>query len=154
MHARESDPGVVVWEAMLRVHAAVLAVLSAEVEEVTGLALSSYDVLLELNRAPDRELRMTELGERVVLSRSRVSRVVDSMESQGLVVRRPDPADGRATLVTATPAGRSALRRAAPTYLQGIRRHFSAYLTRDESNAMREALNRILDHHTASDGKV
>ncbi len=70
------------------------------------IPLSWYDVLLELNAAPGRSLRMQDLGERVVLSRSRVSRLVDDLERQGLVERRPDPADGRATLASLSAAGR------------------------------------------------
>lgn len=116
------------WEALLRIHAALVPAIAAEVEAATGLPLSWYDVLLELSGAPDRRLRMQELGERVVLSRSRVSRIVDEMMAAGLVTKRPDPDDGRATLAVLTAAGRRAQRRAAPVYLAAIERRFGAHL--------------------------
>lgn len=142
--ARGDDPGVKAWEALLRTHAALVKVLADEVEETTGLPLSWYDVLLELNRVPQRRLRMTELGERVVLSRSRVSRMVDAMAIEGLVEKEPDPDDGRATFAVMTIAGRTALRSAAPVYLAGIDRHFSKRLAPSEAGMILRALNRIL----------
>ncbi len=94
------------------------------------MPLSWYDVLLELNSAPDRRLRMTELGARAVLSRERVSRVVDELERAGLVRRERNPDDGRSLLAVITDEGRARLRAAAPTYLAGIERHFGAHLDR------------------------
>lgn len=78
------------------------------------MSLGSYDVLLELSVAPHRRLRMQELGERSVLSLSRVSRIVDDLTAQGLVSREPCPDDRRATFAALSDAGRSALRRADP----------------------------------------
>ena len=140
----ESDAGVRSWEALLRVHAALVPILAGEVEEATGLPLPWYDVLIELNSAPGRQLRMQDLGERVVLSRTRVSRIVDDMIQQRLVIKDPDPTDGRATLATITPEGRRALRRAAPVYLNGIKRHFSSHLELNELNTIQAGLHRIL----------
>jgi Transcriptional regulators len=69
--------------------------------------LSWYDVLLELNAAPDRRLRMSELGQRTVLSRTRVSRVVDELATAGLAERQPDQADGRSSFaVSPRPAAK------------------------------------------------
>ncbi len=127
------------WAALLRAHAALVPVIAREVEEATGLPLSWYDVLLELEGGP---LRMQELGERVVLSRSRVSRVVDAMVGAGLVTKAPDPADGRATLAAPTRAGRRAQRRAAPAYLAAIDRHFATHLTATERAAIAVGLAR------------
>jgi DNA-binding MarR family transcriptional regulator len=93
------------------------------------VSLSWYDVLLELNAAPDRRLRMSELGQRTVLSRTRVSRVVDELAAAGLAERQPDPADGRSSFAVLTPAGKAALRRAWPVYRQAIQRHLGARLT-------------------------
>ncbi|HEU5267914.1 MAG TPA: helix-turn-helix domain-containing protein, partial [Jatrophihabitans sp.] len=80
-------PGVRAWAALLQVHAALVPVLDRELQSATGLSLAWYDVLLELNAAPGRRLPMTELGEKVVLSRTRVSRVVDELSRAGLVER-------------------------------------------------------------------
>ncbi len=139
------DVGVEAWAALLRAHAALVPVIAREVEEASGLPLAWYDVLLELDAAPGRRLRMQELAGRVVLSRSRVSRVVDEMVEAGLVVKEPDPADGRATLAAPTPAGRRARRRAAPTYLAAIGRHFSAHLSDREAQAIAAGLGRAVE---------
>jgi DNA-binding MarR family transcriptional regulator len=109
--------------------------------------LTWYDVLLELDAAPDRALRMQDLGARVVLSRSRVSRLVDDLERRGYVERRPDGHDGRATLATMTAAGRQAFRNAAKVYLRGIEEHFTRHVPASEQRAIVRGLQRVLDHH-------
>ena len=131
------------WAALLRVHAAVVPKLERELV-TTGLPLSWYDALLELNDAPGRKLRMTELGQRVVLSRERVSRVVGELERAGLVRREPNPDDGRSSFAAITPEGRARLRAAAPTYLAGIERHYSSHLTDSEIRVLTRALGRVL----------
>ena len=131
------------WAALLRVHAAVVPKLERELVP-TGLPLSWYDALLELNDAPGRKLRMTELGQRVVLSRERVSRVVGELERAGLVRREPNSDDGRSSFAAITPEGRARLRAAAPTYLAGIERHYSSHLTDSEIRVLTRALGRVL----------
>jgi DNA-binding MarR family transcriptional regulator len=142
------DERIGAWAALLRVHAAVVPRLERELAAV-GMPLSWYDVLLELNSAPDRRLRMTELGARAVLSRERVSRVVDELERAGLVRRERNPDDGRSLLAVITDAGRERLRAAAPTYLAGIDRHFGAHLRAAEARTVAAALSRVLDAQEA-----
>lgn len=139
------NPGTEAWELLLRTHAALVPELARQVEEATGLPLSWYDVLLELNRATGRRLRMKALGERVVLSRTRISRIVGHMADAGMVEQDPDPEDGRATLATLTPKGRDALRKAAPTYLAGIDTLFSAHLTSAQARTIVTALRKVLE---------
>lgn len=143
LHVLE-DPGVAAWAALLRTHATVVRILEREVEDQTGLPLSWYDVLLELTNAGGDGLRMQELAGRVVLSRTRVSRLVDDLVTAGLVTRHPDPVDGRAVRATVTPAGRERLRAAAPTYLEGIARHFSRHVPEAELRVLHDALHRVL----------
>ncbi len=132
------------WAALLRTHAAVVRRLERELERAQNLPLAWYDVLLELNSAERRRLRMQELGERAVLSRSRISRIVDEMARAGLVVREPDPTDRRGNWAVLTEAGRARLRAAAPTYLEGIARHFTDHLTPQERTAITTGLERVL----------
>lgn len=141
------DLGVSTWSVLLRAHAAVVRVIEREVEEATGLPLSWYDVLLELDAAAEGRLRMQELAGRVVLSRTRVSRVVDEIARAGMVEKQSDPADGRATLAVITDRGRRELRRAAPVYLDRIQVHFAAHLTPPQLRAVRDSLQRVLDAH-------
>lgn len=141
---RRDDPDIEVWATFLKTHAAVVRRLERELAEEQGLALSWYDVLLELNAAPQRRLRMHELGEQVVLSRTRVSRIVDQMVRGGLVAREPDPTDRRATFAVITAAGRKALRGAAPVYLRGIREHFTSHLSQQELRLLAQSLEKVL----------
>jgi DNA-binding MarR family transcriptional regulator len=125
------------------VHAAVVPRLERDLA-AAGMPLSWYDVLLELDAAPDRRLRMTELGARVVLSRERVSRVVDELERAGLVRRERNPDDGRSLLAVITDEGRARRRAAAPTYLAGIERYFGAHIG-DDAPTVAAALRRAVE---------
>jgi DNA-binding MarR family transcriptional regulator len=141
---RDHDDSVAVWALFLRTHAAVVHRLDRELLAATGLPLSWYDVLLELDAAPDRRLRMRELGDRVVLSRSRVSRVVDELAHKGLVRREPDPADRRGAHAVLTDAGRTELRRSAPVYLAGIHEHFARHISARQRATMQAGLRQVL----------
>src|SRR3954452_18403706 len=93
------------WGALLQVHAAVVPVLDHSLMTEAGMPLRFYDVLLELAAAPERKLRMTELAERVVLSRTRVSRLVDEMVTAGLLTREQNPEDGRSAYAALSDLG-------------------------------------------------
>src|SRR5262249_59817627 len=110
----EEDPAVAAWRGLLVAHARLVPVVEADLRAAGQVSLSWYDVLLELNAVPGRKLRMSELGQRAVLSRTRVSRVVDELAAAGLAERQPHEADGPSSFSVITPAGRDALRRARP----------------------------------------
>jgi DNA-binding MarR family transcriptional regulator len=137
-----TDPAA--WAALLRVHAALVPALHQELQATHGLPLTWYDVLLELNAAPGRRLTIGELGRVAVVSRSRVSRVVDELARAGLVTRESHPADRRSAYAVITDAGRRRLRAAAPTYLRGIERHFTSKLTAREAQTIATALGKVL----------
>src|SRR4051794_8316813 len=132
------------WGALLKVHATLVPRLDRELQDSHGLPLTWYDVLLELNSAPERRLTMGQLGSVAAVSRTRVSRVVDELVGAGLVTREPNPQDGRSAFAALTPAGRSALRKAAPTYLAAVHREFADHLTAHESQILAEALRKVL----------
>jgi DNA-binding MarR family transcriptional regulator len=136
--------GLAAFAALLQVQAAVVRRLEERLEEHRLVPIAQYDVLLELNAAPGRRLRMQQLSDRVVLSRSRVSRVVDEMEKAGLVRREADPDDRRAAFAVITDQGRGALRKAAPVYLQGIEEEFLSHLTPGERKALERSLRKVL----------
>jgi DNA-binding MarR family transcriptional regulator len=127
--------------------AAVVRRLERDMERSQDMPLTWYDVLLELNAADDRRLRVQDLGERAMLSRARISRIVDELARAGLVVREPDPADRRGNWAVLTDAGRARLRKAAPGYLDGIARHFADHLTSEERAAITTGLERVLANH-------
>ena len=142
----DNDP-VAAWRALLLAQNAVLRAIDEEMDAAGAVPLHVYDVLLELNAAPDRRLRMKELAARTVLTRSRVSKLVDELASERLVERRDDPTDRRGSFVAITAAGRRALRHGAPIYLDGIARHFTDYLSPEEAVAVTTALQRVVDAH-------
>ena len=133
------------WGALLKVHAALVPRLDRELQEAHGLPLTWYDVLLELNAAPERRLTMGQLGSVAAVSRTRVSRVVDELVRAGLVVREANPDDGRSAFAALTPAGRTALRKAAPTYVAAVQREFADHLTAREAEVVAGALRKVLD---------
>ena len=131
---------------MLLAQSRAIRAIERDLEQAGAISLQWYDVLLELNAAPDG-LRMQELGMRTVVSRTRVSRIVAELEQRGLVERVIDPDDGRASRATITAAGRDEFRRAAPVYLSGIDDHFNRYLTAAQRASIAAALQRVVDAH-------
>jgi DNA-binding MarR family transcriptional regulator len=144
------DPDrVAAWRAVLLAQSRALRAIERDMAAAGAISLGWYDVLLELNAGRDRSLRMQDLAARAVLSRTRVSRIVGELEAAGYVERRPDPGDGRASLVALTAAGRAALRRAAPLYLDGIDRHFNRYLSATAQRSIATQLQHVIDAHQA-----
>ena len=131
------------WGALLRAHAALVPVLDVRMRENSGLTLAWYDVLLELHAATGHRLRMSMLAENVTLSRTRVSRIVDELAAADLVCRENNPEDGRSSFAVLTPAGKSALKRAAPAYLAAIESTFARNLDTDELRQLRLLLQKI-----------
>lgn len=144
----DEEGSVEAWRMLLLAHSAAVRAIEQDVAR-GGIPLTWYDVLLELNAADGRRLRMQELSDRVVLSRTRVSRLVDEMAADGLVEKRPDEADRRSTWAVLTPEGRTALLRTAPAYLAGIREHFTRHLTAGEQQAVARALAKVVAAHAS-----
>lgn len=135
------------WRAMLLAHSASVRAVEADVQRRAPIPLSWYDVLLELRPGGADGLRMQDLAERVVLSRTRVSRLVDEMVTAGLVERRVDPNDGRVTWAVMTTAGGEALDLTAPIYMDGIEQHFGRYLTPSQARTVAAALSKVVEGH-------
>ena len=135
------------WQALLHAHHDVVGSLDAELREEHGLTFGSYDVLLRLARAPGRCLRMTDLAERVLMSPSGLTRMVDRLEAQGMVQRERFDGDARVMLARLTDKGRQDLRRAAVTHVRGIREHFTAKLDDDQLRQVADALETITGPH-------
>ncbi len=128
------------WRAFLDAQASILRRLEAELVAEEGMTLAEYDVLYQLAVAADRRLRMTELSERVRLSRSGLTRLVDRLVEAGLVTRGHCASDRRGTFAVLTPAGVDRVRRARPVHLRGVRSHFVNRLSADQLAAVAEAL--------------
>lgn len=116
------DWRVGVWRSFLRTHAAVVQRLERDLLNEVDLPLPWYDVLLQLIEAPGRRLRMAELADRVLLSRSGLTRLIDRLQAEGLVRREPSEHDARGTFTVITDAGAARLRAASPSHLASIDR--------------------------------
>ena len=112
------------WREFLRVHAVVTRELDEELRRVHGLPLSSYDVLVSLESAPARQMRMSELADVVLLSRSGLTRLVERLERDGLLARADCPEDARGSLAVLSDAGATRLAEARKTHLRGVRERF------------------------------
>ena len=134
-----------VWRSFLGAHARVLRCLEAELLAEQRLSVVSYDVLVQLAETPDRRLRMAELADRVLLSRSGVTRLVDRLERAGLVSRHRVAADGRGVIAELTPAGLDRLRNASRTHLAGVVRHFVARFEPQELAQFGELCERLAE---------
>ena len=141
---RPEDPAVDAWRGLLVAHSRLVPAVEADLRAAGQVPLSWYDVLLELNATPERRLRMSELGQRVVLSRTRVSRIVDELTAAGLAERQPDQADGRSSFAVLTAAGRDALRRAWPVYRQAIHRQPTARLSPQQCRELAALLGQVI----------
>jgi DNA-binding MarR family transcriptional regulator len=138
-----SDWRVGVWRSFLRAHATALRELERELVAETGMPLGWYDVLLQLAEAPGRRLRMAELADRVLLSRSGLTRLIDRLQAEGLVRREPSPDDARGTFTVLTLAGVGRLRAAAPVHLAGIQQHWLGHFSDDELRELGTLLRRL-----------
>jgi DNA-binding MarR family transcriptional regulator len=131
------------WRGLLRAHALLVKRLDAELDAAHELSLTSYEVLLHLAKSEGGKMRMCEVAESVLLSRSGLTRLVDRLERDGLVERVSCPDDARGAFAHVTDAGREKLRSAAETHLDGVRRHFLDLFTDDELDRLAEAWERV-----------
>jgi DNA-binding MarR family transcriptional regulator len=131
------------WRGLLRVHTALVKELDAELDSAHDLPLSSYDVLIYLRSAPEKRLRMAELADSVLLSRSGVTRLVDRLEREGLIVRETCESDGRGSFAVLTDEGDELLARARPTHLAGVRERFLKHFSDAELKQLARYWERV-----------
>jgi DNA-binding MarR family transcriptional regulator len=120
------------WRGFLRAHAMLVKALDQELQAAHGLPLSSYEVLITLGAAPDRRLRMAELADRVILSRSGMTRLVDRLEREGLLERDKCDSDARGYFAVLTPKGEELIADARAKHLDDVRRRFLDHFAPDE----------------------
>jgi DNA-binding MarR family transcriptional regulator len=132
------------WRGFLRVHAALAKQLDAELTAAHDLPLSSYEVLITLQAAPGRRCRMAELADRVLLSRSGTTRLVDRLEREGLLERDNCTSDGRGTYAVLTETGEALLARARPKHLADVRERFLRHFEPEELATLALLWERVL----------
>ena len=135
--------GLGAWRSILRAHATLMRRLDTDLERETGLALADFDVLAQLAEAHG-ELRMTELADRALISRSGMSRRVARLADEGLVRRDKADSDARGVVVALTGAGIARLTETAPVHARGISKLFVAQLDDQELALLERALNKVI----------
>jgi DNA-binding MarR family transcriptional regulator len=134
--------GIGAWRSLLRAHATLMRQLETQLEQHTGLALADFDVLAQLAIA-DGELRMTELANRALISRSGMTRRVTRLVDEGLVRRSEANADGRGVVVALTDAGVARLAETVPAHANGIAEYFVSRLDDQELAVLESALDKV-----------
>jgi DNA-binding MarR family transcriptional regulator len=133
------------WRGMLRAHAELVRELDAELAREHDMPLSSYEVLLFLNDSEDGRMRMSELADSALLSRSGLTRLVDRLERQGLLKRERCESDARGWFAEITPEGRRVFGAARKTHLDGVRRVFLSHFSRDELRTLGGLWQKVQD---------
>ena len=140
------DEKMFAWRALMELHASVVDALERHLQDGgVGVPLAWYEVLLRLSHAADASMRMQDLADVLLLSRSGVTRLADRLESAGFIERRVCETDRRGTLAVITNAGREALDRCNPLVVEALDEHFSRHLTKTDAHALMSILQHVLD---------
>ena len=142
---RAADPRLGTWRTFLHAHARLTRRLDDELRAAHSLSLAEYDALVQLAQAPGRRLRMSALADRVLLSRSGITRLVDRLVADGMVERTTCTTDARGAEASLTRAGLDRLRAASTTHLDGVRRYFLDTMTADDRQAIDRGLCHVMD---------
>jgi DNA-binding MarR family transcriptional regulator len=134
------------WVGLLHAHASLVKQLDTELIAAHGLSLSAFEVLWRVAAADHGRLRMTELADLVLLSPSGLSRLVDRLETEGMIERVACPEDGRAINATITEAGRAKLAESQETHFEGIRQRFLSKLSEAEVGQLADFWLRLAPH--------
>ncbi|MEH0970909.1 MarR family transcriptional regulator [Micromonospora sp. CPCC 205546] len=134
------------WRGYRRMRRLLDLELARELMRDAGLSEPDYDVLSDLSETPDQRLRLSELADRMLWSRSRLSHHLTRMQQRGLVTREECATDGRGAVVALTAEGRRAVEAAAPGHVAAVRRHLIDLLTPDEVAALDALTHRVVDH--------
>lgn len=139
------DPRLGAWRNLIHAQARLFRRLDEELQAAHGVSLAEYDALLQLAGADGRRLRMSVLAERVLLSRSGITRLVDRLVATGMVERSVCPTDARGAMATLTPAGLDRLRTASRTHLEGVGRYFLDVVTEPDQAILERSLGAVID---------
>ncbi len=142
----EDPPQIDAWAALLNAQSEVVRHIEAELKAQGQISLTWYDVLLSLEFAPGQRLRMSEIAESIVLSRSALTRSVDKLEAAGLLRRERCEEDERGAYAALTDKGREAMALARPVCWAAIEKYFAAPLTKTEIATLTRILDKIILH--------
>lgn len=131
------------WRTFLKAHAKIITLIEQDLASEKRVPLSTYDVLIALFEAPGKRLRINEIGKSVVLSRSGLTRLVDRLERENLIIRERSDTDRRGAFAVLTREGQRELLKAWPVYSKGIQEHFVSKVTNEELEQLRTILQKM-----------
>lgn len=140
------------WRAWLDASRLLRAELNRELMAAHGLSDADYEVLVQLSENPEHRIRMSELADRTLSSRSRLSHQIDRLEKSGLIRREWCADDARGTWAVLTPIGWEKIVAAAPDHVDGVRRHLVDLLSAEDFTKIGE-ICRLIVHHLDSEGQ-
>lgn len=140
---RHPTPHFLAWARLLRAHKTLLERVQKNLADADLPLLDWYDLLLELDMAEDKRLRLFDLGERIVLSRSNLTRLCDRLEKEGLISREQCPDDRRGLYASLTEKGAAMRKKMWPVYQRAVEEHFSAQLTAQEAETLAALLLKV-----------
>lgn len=134
------------WRAWIAASTLLPEYLGRDLHCESGLTLPDYEILVRLSESPDRRIRMSDLAERTLASRSRLSHQVDRMEKAGLVSRESCADDRRGSFAVLTDKGWDSLVAAAPAHVNSVRTHLVDVLTPEEFEALGRMCTKVNEH--------
>jgi DNA-binding MarR family transcriptional regulator len=140
---RQRPPELEAWVGLLRAHAAATRQFNRELIEGHGLTINDFEVLLHLRRADGGRLRRVDLAERILLTASGITRLLDGLEKSGYVRKASCPSDGRVTYAEITESGRAILTDSEGSHVAGVRALFAERYSDEELAALTELLHRL-----------
>lgn len=143
------DPTLTAWVRFLRAHAAITRELGARLEADHGLTMSDYDVLIQLYFAEGHAMRRVDIARQVLLTASGITRLLDGLESCGLVAKRACASDARVSYAVLTEEGVQKVESARDTHLADVEELFGSRLAPKEREQLAELLGRLPLAHTA-----
>lgn len=143
MIAKLTDTQIDGWASLMRTRQYLLDLVEADLKQAGLPPLGWYDVLLELKRAPQGRLRLNEIGARMLLEKSNLTRLIDRLEREAYVIREACYADKRGAYAVITPAGRAMQKRIWPVYAESIEMHFASRLTQQEAISLLGLLRKL-----------
>ncbi len=134
------------WRAWLYSSQLLAERLDRELQHRTGIPHTYYEILVQLSETPGRMLRMSQLADRCLSSRSRLSHAVSRLEERGWIRRQVCEEDARGQLAVLTDEGFAALEAAAPVHVASVREHLFDQLSKEQVAAMRDIGETLLRH--------
>jgi DNA-binding MarR family transcriptional regulator len=141
------------WRAFIEASSRLLDDLERQLQREAGLSHGDYEVLVRLSEAPERRMRMSELADQALVSRSRLSHAVSRLESQGLLQREACETDRRGTFAVLTDEGFARLEAAAPSHVDEVRRLLFDNLSEDQVRALEEISQAVVSARRAASGR-